>query len=194
MLIGYFFGTVQTGKNRHIFNSLYLSKKYRLNTVLIRPNIPNLYDDPYEVKYKNKKIKHQATIIFPGSLSLISEDTNVILVQYSHLFLPEDLLYLIKFFRKRWSYNSLVAFFGLEKNYLNETYPSHEILLKAADYVEKHYTICNSCKEFKATHNQALYLGREAPLVPKSMELRLHYEPRCEMCYVHPKDTNFYLE
>lgn len=189
MFISYIFGTVGTGKSKHLYDSVYLSKKYHLEAIVIRPNIPNVYDNPKEIRAGRKKIYFENIFYYPGTLK-ISKNTSPIFVQHSHLFDFDDLKKLFMFFRSKWTYSSLVLFFGLEKNYKDEVYPHHKFLIENADYVEKYVTYCSSCREYKATHNQALYHGKEAPILPKQFETKIVYEPRCSFCYIHPEQVS----
>lgn len=84
----------------------------------------------------------------------------------------------------------MINFIGLKFDYEANVYEQFEFLMKEADISEELESYCSLCGR-KAKYNQAVYDGEPLPIIPnKQVLINLHYEPRCEECYIHPKEVS----
>jgi thymidine kinase len=197
-VISVFYGTVESGKRELIYNSVSFEyfpikkdpKDFNLRHIIISPENDPDFENGI-IFYKNKKIKTDIVFTFKDFIKLkIGEarKLRVIHIVKSHLFAVEELKHLFFLVRDRLD-NPLVGFLSLEKDYIGKTYPQFEYLISIADYKERFKSECSICGR-EAMFNQGLLDGIPVPFIPKQFEVNITYEPRCERCYVSPKEVS----
>lgn len=184
-VFGVSFGTVESGKREMVYMSSILSRRYNVNYLLIRPTV---IDNVKEIVFKNKKIVYQNSY-YPHEIfyHVKKDERYVIHVQHFHLIDLYELKQLLKFFKYK---DVMINFIGLKFDYEANTYEQFEFLIREADISEELESYCTICGK-KAKYNQAVYEGEPLPVISnKKALIYLEYEPRCEDCYVNPKEVS----
>lgn len=184
-VFGVSWGTVESGKAEMVYMSSILSKRYNVNYILVRPTV---ISNIKEIRFKNKKVYYENSY-YPHEVfyKVRKDERYVIHVQHFHLIEQYELKQIIKYFKYK---DVMINFLGLKFDYEANVYEQFEFLIKEANISEELESYCSVCGR-RAKYNQAVYDDEPLPIIPSKQTLiYLNYEPRCEDCYIHPKEVS----
>lgn len=184
-VFGVSWGTVESGKSEMVYMSSILSKRYNVNYILVKPTV---ISNIKEIRFKNKKVYYENSY-YPHEVfyKVRKDERYVIHVQHFHLVDQYELKQILKYFKYK---DVMINFIGLKFDYEANVYEQFEFLIRESDISEELESYCSICGK-RAKFSQAVYEGEPLPVISnKKLLLNLTYEPRCEDCYVHPKEVS----
>ena len=173
-------GCMFAGKTEELIRRINVLSYAKMNIIVFKPKIDNLYSDNEIVSHCGAKVPFFVVDRAQEILKKVNIDTEVVAIDEVQFF-DEDIVDVCEYLADK-GIRVIVA--GLDKDFRGEPFGIMPELLTRAEFITKLTAVCTKCGA-PATRTQRLVNGKPASFNDSIVLVGAveHYEPRCRHCH-----------